>query len=128
MMAVVIKFMELLPQMMEMSLVYIAVTTGRICIQDGSMMQIQGSGITWMVQVVMALVSGNTNVKTGDPYLQQTSQSVAQTMTTVESNSMESVTNWSEVSQVNGGYPELITKGERVVLQRKKKGDGKFGV
>ncbi|KAK8578179.1 hypothetical protein V6N13_047034 [Hibiscus sabdariffa] len=48
----------------------------------------------------------NTDVKAGDSYLQQTSQSVAETMTTVESSAMESVTNWKEVSQVNEGYPE----------------------
>ncbi|KAE8690212.1 protein transport protein Sec16B-like isoform X4 [Hibiscus syriacus] len=50
--------------------------------------------------------SGNTDVKAGASYLQQTFQSVAGTMTTVESSAIESVANWNQVSQVNNGYPE----------------------
>ncbi|GMJ04790.1 hypothetical protein like AT5G47490 [Hibiscus trionum] len=50
--------------------------------------------------------SGKTDVKAGAAYLQQTFQSVAGTMTTVENIAMDNVADWSQVSQVNNGYPE----------------------
>ncbi|OMO59672.1 hypothetical protein CCACVL1_24700 [Corchorus capsularis] len=51
--------------------------------------------------------SGTTDVKAADvSYLQQTVQSVAGTMATVESSATESVANWNQASQVNNGYPE----------------------
>ncbi|XVF13389.1 hypothetical protein REPUB_Repub08aG0204000 [Reevesia pubescens] len=50
--------------------------------------------------------SGATDVKAGVSYLQQTVQSVAGTMTTVDGGATESVSNWNQVSQVNNGYPE----------------------
>ncbi|TYH81431.1 hypothetical protein ES332_D03G200000v1 [Gossypium tomentosum] len=50
--------------------------------------------------------SWNTDVKAEASYLQQTVQSFAGTMTTLEHGATENVADWNQVSQVNNGYPE----------------------